>query len=900
MGKIKEKIMAQVQSIQYTYRLLGHGLTGPWLTLILASVAAAGAVFLLRGDLRITSSRRLCASAVGVRVAVVLGLAWLVFMPSLYVRKKTTRPGLLLLVVDDSGSMDVPARVTDVSTRLDLAAALEGILLEGRPVTPAELEQRLSSLDEKLSEDVAEIRRMREERQNGLPWSDAQGRSIERMADAWQRSADALAKQLREFRNELVSSSDADAAGEGREEVLSMARQISDVGQQVQRFADALPKGAGTQEAPLDHLRNLTDLGELTGRSLLDAIALTGEVRRQLDADYLAGAGREVRRSVEDVRRLTRRMIARRWAEAAPAVGRLKSKHRVRVLRVSDGREIDADAPSGDQPMTDLRTPLQRILNHYSRDVISGVVLLSDGRHNSGRPLDDVLEGLLGRSIPVHTVTIGSGRPAEDLAIVDYEAPVLARKARPVTITVRLKNTLPEDAPYRLRHREEGRVLTEVALRTQKDKARPVVMRFAPEKAGLHRLIMEVVSEETEDRYPGNDRAVIPLRVAEERLRCLIVADAPTWDLRYMLRALEDMPASARVVSTAGEDPPERGSGEEEVPEEADQWGKNDLIVLAGWPFDGFDAEDARALQQAVEEKGCGLLVLAAPHGGYVEKLADVFGWQPAAGRVEEKLKIDRERMHLPPLEIDPVITEAAAGWRRMSPPGGLSVVPPQHATLLADSGGQPVLSYGIYGSGRVACLGARGLFRMREYEGRPHARRLLENILVTAAWAPFRTDGGHLAVLPGVPVAGRKTLLFARTDKADLTLRPGGNFPVELPALEPGLIGGVVDWPDADEVEISGEDLPAVTIASRRSLTPENVYFAPDEERLRRIAEATGGRHTDFSRLGSAADAVEPDQQVEVEVAQYSLWQHWWFFLALAGLAVTEYVLRRKAGMVL
>jgi hypothetical protein len=762
----------------------------------------------------------------------------------------------------------------------------------------------LRQLNGQLSRDKANLENMRRERLNGLPWSRRQRARIERMGDHWQERAGELAEELGRFQNELVAVHDEEAEGGRKERLLSEARQVWDLSQQVRRFADALQKYPVTQSSLQDEVREWTERAERTARALRAAIAGTGEVRRRLDVEYLTGAAPLVKRSVEDVRRLTRHMIARRWVESAPAMERLKAEHRVRMLRTSDGREMRADSDSPRKPMTDLRTPLQRVLNEYSHDVISGVILLSDGGHNSGDRLDDVLNGLRGRSIPVHTVTIGSDRPARDLAIVDYQVPVLARKARPVSVIVRLKNTLPEGTPFQLRLRRGERVLREISLRTEPDADRPIVMRFTPENPGLHRLLLEVRSEGVEDAYPGNDSAVVPLRVAEQRLRCLTVAETPSWDLRYMLRALKDMPATPRVVYTAGDGPPARGSGDEEVPEEPDQWGANDLIVLAGRPFDGFDAEDARELREAVEKRGAGILVLAGESGGYMEKLADAFGWGPVSGPAEGELSLDGGSLHLPPLEIDPVVTEAVSGWRRMAAPEDLTAVPPQHATLLADTGGRPVLSYGLYGNGRVLCLGAGGLYRMREYEGRKHARRLLENILVTAAGGPFRTDDGRLAVLPGVPVAGRETLVFVRKEGLQfpvaLKLDPGSGEPVRLPTLGPELAGGLLAWPDARELTISCEGLPPVKVHSRQPLTPENVYFAPDEERLQRIADATDGRHTGFARLAQAGSGIEPDRQVEVEVEQYSLWQHWWFFLGLAGLAVTEYVLRRRAGMVL
>ena len=71
------------------------------------------------------------------------------------------------------------------------------------------------------------------------------------------------------------------------------------------------------------------------------------------------------------------------------------------------------------------------------------------------------------------------------------------------------------------------------------------------------------------------------------------------------------------------------------------------------------------------------------------------------------------------------------------------------------------------------------------------------------------------------------------------------------------------------------------------------------DAEELKRAADETRGR---FYRLGQAdrlLDDLPPGHQVPIEsLPPQVLWNRWWLLLAFLGLIVSEWILRKRKGM--
>jgi len=81
------------------------------------------------------------------------------------------------------------------------------------------------------------------------------------------------------------------------------------------------------------------------------------------------------------------------------------------------------------------------------------------------------------------------------------------------------------------------------------------------------------------------------------------------------------------------------------------------------------------------------------------------------------------------------------------------------------------------------------------------------------------------------------------------------------------------------------------------RLLAPSDFELTPCAERLRRVSDATGGRHVDLLELGTLVSGLEADAAKRSSVTNYRLWSGPWPLVVILVLVCSEYLLRRTAG---
>ncbi|OGV65102.1 MAG: hypothetical protein A3K19_25515 [Lentisphaerae bacterium RIFOXYB12_FULL_65_16] len=91
---------------------------------------------------------------------------------------------------------------------------------------------------------------------------------------------------------------------------------------------------------------------------------------------------------------------------------------------------------------------------------------------------------------------------------------------------------------------------------------------------------------------------------------------------------------------------------------------------------------------------------------------------------------------------------------------------------------------------------------------------------------------------------------------------------------------------------------LPTAGFAVARDLSAETTWLAPDRELPGRIATATGGVIVAPPRIDDVLSKFGPPSLVQNERRQYDLWNSWLLLLAIAGVAIAEWALRKKVSL--
>jgi uncharacterized membrane protein len=186
-------------------------------------------------------------------------------------------------------------------------------------------------------------------------------------------------------------------------------------------------------------------------------------------------------------------------------------------------------APTDDE--TDIRQALSYVLDKGVDQDLGSIVVITDGA-------DESLSAktfALGPMAPViHAVVIGGDDPIDDQAVVSLRADATAYVGVPAVIRaeVRAMGTLRQrELAVQLWH--ESQLEQETLAVLDEDGRTTVTFEVTPDRIGraLYRVLIPVASD---DEVPSNNDRAALLQVSRERLRALLVAGRPSWDVRFL------------------------------------------------------------------------------------------------------------------------------------------------------------------------------------------------------------------------------------------------------------------------------------------------------------------------------------------------------------------------------
>jgi len=185
--------------------------------------------------------------------------------------------------------------------------------------------------------------------------------------------------------------------------------------------------------------------------------------------------------------------------------------------------------PSDDE--TNIREALDYVLAKGADQDLGSLVVITDGSDASFRA--DTLA--LGSGAPViHTIVVGGDDPIDDQAIVSLHADTTAYVGVPAVIRadVRAVGDLRRHE-LRVQLWHESRLEQETIAELDEAGRGTVAFEMTPQRIGraLYRVLIPAASN---DEVPQNNNRAALLRVGRERLRALLVAGRPSWDVRFL------------------------------------------------------------------------------------------------------------------------------------------------------------------------------------------------------------------------------------------------------------------------------------------------------------------------------------------------------------------------------
>jgi uncharacterized membrane protein len=653
----------------------------------------------------------------------------------------------------------------------------------------------------------------------------------------------------------------------------------------------------------------------------------------------------------------------------AAAAGAFLAKHGAELERLSDRVDLEwytfgadvapvdpaeaARGVPGRAGRTDLLGALDAIGSGAGGSTrrLAGALVVSDGADNAALaegagPEARAKARALG--VPVNAIAVGRSAP-KDLAVERVAVDEFAFVRNTVTIEVTLRARGFSDEEVRLVLRREGAVVASATVRLERGRDRYTVpLSFAPDETGMFVFTVAAPVFPGEAVAENNARSFV-LRVIRDRVRVLLVAGRPSWDVRFLRGLLKQDPNVDLVSffilrSNADDAGPQQDLSLIPFPV-AEIFGEQlrtfDAVVFVDFayaPYRGLEIERFLPALRAYVRGGGALAMVGGEQsfgdGRYGETaiaevlpVAPVDGSSMAEGELALRLTSDGKRHPVTRLAPGDAANESA--WRGLPPvtavnltralaPGAGASILLEAPGVLVDGRAAPLVAVREVGEGRTLAVATDASWRwgfLAAESGQGNRAYLrfwnqaLRWLVRDPGLAPLQVEPDAPGVEPGAPVgievtARRPDWGPASGERVSAELVDDDGRSVargEAVAGEDGVarVELVPPGPGAYKIVARGRDGETATGAvAVRGAGPEDADAAPRPELLSALAEATGGA---FSALpgGDLPDLKLADPEV-VEIGRRKsvpVWDRWWHLAALAGVLAGEWILRRRWG---
>jgi uncharacterized membrane protein len=607
-------------------------------------------------------------------------------------------------------------------------------------------------------------------------------------------------------------------------------------------------------------------------------------------------------------------------------------------------------APSAGR--TDVLGALEAAAGNGGSRRLAGALVVSDGADNAAlaNGLDGAVRAKLrALGFPVNAVSVGRNAPrdlaVERVAVDDF---AFVRNTVTAEVTLRVRGFDREEVQLVLRR--EGTVVSQARVQREPGKDRYTVpLTFQPDQTGTFVFTVAAPVFPGEAVVENNQRSFV-LRVIRDRVRVLLVAGRPSWDVRFLRGLLKQDPNVDLVSffilrSNADQPGPQEDLSLIPFPVSeifGPQLQTFDAVVFMNFaygPYRGLEIERFLPGVAAYVKKGGALAMVGGEQsfgdGGYGETaLAEVLPVAPLDGTTEAegefRPRLTPEGKRHPVTALSPGEAQTEAVWAAVPPVTAVNLTralePAAGASVLLEAPAvnvqghpAPLVAVREVGRGRTLAVATDASWRWgfagaESGQGNRAYLRFwnaaLRWLVKDPALAPLQVEPDAPAAEPGAPVG--LTISARRPDwgpaegkkvsgelvaedgrtvaRGEAVAGPDGTARLELVPPGPGAYKIVAHGDGADEI--------ASAAVAVRGAGPEDADAAPRPDLLSAVAEATGGA---FSALpdGDLPD-LKLDEPDVVEIGRRKavpIWDRLWTLGLLAGALATEWVLRRRWG---
>jgi hypothetical protein len=387
---------------------------------------------------------------------------------------------------------------------------------------------------------------------------------------------------------------------------------------------------------------------------------------------------------------------------------------------------------------SDLYEPLAEAPEKFRN--LRGVVLISDGDWNEGRPPVEGALRLRLKGIPVFTVAAGSATRLPDIELLSLDAPTFGVAGKSVRIPFTVESAMPREyvTTVTLRTSDGDEVSKELRILPMGRTSDSILWK--PKATGDFSVALEI-PKHADETLVDNNKLSAPISIREEKLRVLLVESYPRWEYRYLRNALARDPGIELACLLFHPGLNKVGGGNKDYikqfPAGLDELSKFDVVFLGdvGLQEGQLTLEQCRLLKGLVEHQASGLVFMPGIQGRQFSLLdtelgdlcpvvfdaAQPGGWGSRTPSHFELTELGRRSLltKLADTQDDNIeVWEGLPGFQWHAPvqraKAGSDVLC-VHKDAANEYGRVPLLVTRTFGAGKVLFMGTDGAWRWRK-----------------------------------------------------------------------------------------------------------------------------------------------------------------------------------------
>ncbi|MCB9937816.1 MAG: hypothetical protein H6823_06210 [Planctomycetaceae bacterium] len=604
-----------------------------------------------------------------------------------------------------------------------------------------------------------------------------------------------------------------------------------------------------------------------------------------------------------------------------------------------------------------LGDAMREIIDRQRGRSTAAIVLLTDGITTDGVPLSEAAVYAQSKSLPLHLVGLGSEQPPRDVRLSDLLVDDVAFVGDVLSFDVQLHSVgiAGRQAVVQLLRDEATSPLAEVTVELPGDET-PLAIRlpYRPLEEGEFDYTIKVTSYDDEPNHENN-RLSRQISIRNSTIRVLLVQSAPSYEYRYLKsllsRAIKQGTSDEKAISltTVLQEADldyisDEGMAVSAFPVQKDELFKYDVVIFGDANPAFFSHSVHENLREFVEERGGGVIFVAGPN--YFPKqyeatpLAGLLPFDLTTASLPTEAELENNSFRLrpttlgldtPTFQIGDSPEESRRLWSQqpelrwlleIADVNTTAMVLAEHPTRHTLSGRPlPVVLMQFVGAGKVIFHATDETYLWSRFQGsNRYYDRYWHQTIRYLSRAKLLSDRQPIAMTTDAQKYAEGDPVLLRVLFRDERLAPVDDHGVAV-ALEDeqgqrksvvlsrtttdrGLFETTLTDFAVGEYQVrlvapTVSEQPAPLHFSVDSLRQEGSRLEMDAVDLKLAAATSGGRYYTIRDASRLLRSLPAGDQVRIESSDpRPIWNSAWLAALFVALLTTEWILRKRAGL--